>query len=99
MALVPLGRGLGPGRQAFRVKVTKDFSYRSERLAGDGWILVGDAFGFLDPIYSSGIFLALKSGEMAADAICEGLEKGDVSAAQLGRFGDEYLRGMEAFHQ
>ena len=95
----PLQERLARARQVFPVKVTKDFSYRSERLAGDGWVLVGDAFGFLDPIYSSGIFLALKSGEMAADAICEGLEKGDVSAAQLGRFGDEYLDGMEAFRK
>ena len=42
-------------------------------MAGDGWVLVGDAFGFLDPLYSSGVLLALRSGEMAADAIVEGL--------------------------
>ena len=41
-------------------------SYRATRSAGHGWALVGDAFGFLDPLYSSGILLALKSGEMAA---------------------------------
>ena len=40
--------------------------------SGDGWVLVGDAFGFLDPLYSSGVLLALRSGEMAADAIVEG---------------------------
>ena len=45
-------------------------------------MLVGDAFGFIDPIYSSGLFFALKSGEMAADAICEGLDRGDLSARQ-----------------
>ncbi len=55
------------------VHVLSDFSWRSTRCAGDGWVLVGDAFGFLDPVYSSGVFLALKSGEMAADAIIEGL--------------------------
>ena len=93
----PLQERLSPARQLFPVKTTKDFSYRSERLSGEGWVLVGDAFGFLDPIYSSGIFLALKSGEMAADAICEGLGKDDVSADQLGKFGDEYLHGVEAF--
>ena len=64
-----------------------DYSYRSTRVAGDGWVLVGDAFGFLDPLYSSGVLLALKSGELAADAIVEGLTKGDTSAAQLGRVG------------
>src|SRR5262249_54883011 len=58
---------------------TKDFSYRCSRVAGDGWVLIGDAFGFLDPIYSSGVFLALKSGELAADAVAEGLRRGDFS--------------------
>ena len=55
---------------------TKDYSYRSTQVAGDGWVLVGDAFGFLDPLYSSGVLLALKSGELAADAIVEGLARG-----------------------
>src|SRR5687768_18094976 len=50
------------------VHVLSDFSYRATRCAGEGWVLVGDAFGFLDPMYSSGVYLALKSGEMAADA-------------------------------
>src|SRR6476659_8402512 len=49
--------------------LTRDYSYRSTTVAGDGWVLVGDAFGFLDPLYSSGVLLALRSGEMAADAI------------------------------
>ncbi|HUG90319.1 MAG TPA: NAD(P)/FAD-dependent oxidoreductase, partial [Planctomycetaceae bacterium] len=66
---------------------TKDYSYRSKQVAGDGWVLVGDAFGFLDPLYSSGVLLALRSGEQAADAIVEGLATGDTSAAQLGRWG------------
>ena len=35
--------------------VTSDFSYRSRQVAGDGWVLIGDAFAFLDPIYSSGV--------------------------------------------
>src|SRR3954462_2999324 len=75
--------------------VTRDYSYRSTRVAGNGWVLVGDAFGFLDPLYSSGVLLALKSGELAADAIAEGLAKGDVSAAQLGRWGEMFNRGVD----
>jgi len=46
---------------------TKDYTYRAKEVAGDGWVLIGDAFGFLDPLYSSGVLLALRSGEMAAD--------------------------------
>jgi flavin-dependent dehydrogenase len=75
--------------------VTRDYSYRSKQVVGDGWVLVGDAFGFLDPLYSSGVLLALKSGELAADAICDGLEKGDTSAAQLGRWGDTFNLGVD----
>jgi flavin-dependent dehydrogenase len=74
---------------------TKDYSYRSKQVAGDGWVLIGDAFGFLDPLYSSGVLLALKSGELAADAIAEGLSKGDVSAAQLGKWGEMFSRGVD----
>ncbi|HZZ81699.1 MAG TPA: NAD(P)/FAD-dependent oxidoreductase [Gemmataceae bacterium] len=74
---------------------TKDYSYRSKQVAGDGWVLVGDAFGFLDPLYSSGVLLALKSGELAADAIAEGLKNNDVSAAQLGKWGDLFNRGVD----
>ena len=64
-------------------------------MAGDGWVLVGDAFGFLDPLYSSGVLLALKSGELAADAIAEGLAKGDLSAAQLGKWGPAFNQGVD----
>ncbi len=76
-------------------RAAKEYTYRSKRAAGDGWVLVGDAFGFLDPLYSSGVLLALKSGSMAADAVTEGLEKGDTSAAQLGKWEDEFVKGMD----
>jgi flavin-dependent dehydrogenase len=74
---------------------TKDYSYRSTQVAGEGWVLIGDAFGFLDPLYSSGVLLALKSGEMAADAICDGLAKNNLSAAQLGNWGDTFKKGVD----
>ncbi len=82
-------------RRATGYFATKDYSYRATRVAGDGWVLVGDAFGFLDPLYSSGVLLALKSGELAADAIAEGLAKGDTSAAQLGTWGPLFNRGVD----
>jgi flavin-dependent dehydrogenase len=88
-------RRLAGGRRATGYFATKDYSYRSKRVAGDGWVLVGDAFGFLDPLYSSGVLLALKSGELAADAIALGLAKGDVSATQLGRWGELFNRGVD----
>ena len=83
------------GKRVTGYFATKDYSYRATRVAGDGWVLVGDAFGFLDPLYSSGVLLALRSGEMAADAICDGLDKGDTSAGQLGRWGPVFNAGVD----
>jgi flavin-dependent dehydrogenase len=57
------------GRQVEPVRVTGEYSYHSKRIGGNGFCLVGDAFAFLDPLFSTGVFLALKSGEMAADAL------------------------------
>ena len=74
---------------------TRDYSYRAEKVSGEGWVLIGDAFGFLDPLYSSGVLLALKSGEMAADAISEGLASNDTSAAQLGKWGPTLNEGID----
>jgi flavin-dependent dehydrogenase len=88
-------RRVAGARRAAGFYSTKDFSYRSRQVAGDGWVLVGDAFGFLDPIYSSGVFLALKSGQLAADAVAEGFAKGDLSAGQLGHWGPGFIEGIE----
>ncbi|MFO1063706.1 MAG: NAD(P)/FAD-dependent oxidoreductase [Pirellulales bacterium] len=74
---------------------TRDYSYRCTKVAGDGWVTIGDAFGFLDPLYSSGVLLALRSGELAADAIVEGLGKGDTSGEQLGKWGPLLNQGID----
>ena len=95
----PLKQRLEGAKQLFPIQTTKDFSYRASRIAGNNWVLVGDAFGFLDPVYSTGLFLALKSGEMAADVIIEAFEKNDFSEAQLGSFGSAFVDGMEAFRK
>ncbi|MEX0715125.1 MAG: tryptophan 7-halogenase, partial [Planctomycetaceae bacterium] len=76
-------------------RAAREYSYRSTKAAGDGWVLVGDAFGFLDPLYSSGVLLALRSGEMAADAIGDALAAGDTSAKTLGRWEAGFVKGME----
>lgn len=76
-------------------RAQKEYSYRAKQAAGDGWVLVGDAFGFLDPLYSSGVLLALTSGSMAADAVTDGLAKGDTSERQLRRWEHEYVKGMD----
>jgi flavin-dependent dehydrogenase len=76
-------------------RAQKEYSYRATQAAGNGWVLVGDAFGFLDPLYSSGVLLALTSASMAADSIHEGIARGDTSARQLRKWEPEFVQGME----
>jgi flavin-dependent dehydrogenase len=71
----PLVRNrIGAGRRVSQVYTAADFSYRSERLTGDRWLLAGDAAGFIDPVFSSGVFLAVLAGEQAADVLDEVLD-------------------------
>ncbi|MCL6504036.1 MAG: tryptophan 7-halogenase [Pirellulales bacterium] len=86
---------LAQARRAADFYAAKEYSYRSRQAAGDGWVLVGDAFGFLDPLYSSGVLLALRSGEMAADAVADGLEANDTSERVLRRWEPAFVQGME----
>src|SRR5690606_28431179 len=89
--LIPL---LADAKRVAPFRVAKEYSYRSTKPAGDGWVLIGDAFAFLDPLYSSGVLLALRGGACAADAIHEGLTKGDTSEAQLGSWTPTFIEGM-----
>ena len=54
---------LAQGQQFGKYHTTAEYSYRGEHSAEDGLVLVGDAFAFLDPVFSSGVYLALRSGE------------------------------------
>lgn len=90
---------LAPGEQFGRYWVTGEFSYRSQHCAADGLILAGDAFAFLDPVFSSGVFLALRSGELAGDAADAALTANDFSAAQFGPYGEHLCAGIEAMRK
>jgi flavin-dependent dehydrogenase len=61
--------------------------------------LAGDAFGFLDPVFSSGVLLALRSGELAADAVDAALQAGDVSASRFAAYGAQVCAGIEAMRK
>ncbi len=66
-------------RRVAPVRTTSDFSYTVRRLAGDRWLLVGDAAGFVDPVFSTGVHLAARGGVAAADAVHMALSRGDCS--------------------
>lgn len=90
---------LTQGQQFGEFWVTGEYSYRAEHCASDGLLLVGDAFAFLDPVFSSGVFLALKSGEMAADAVDAALAKGSVAAGEFAKYGDELCEMIEVMRK
>lgn len=75
--------------------VAKEFSYTTSRAAGDGWTLVGDAWGFIDPVYSSGVYFALKSADMASACVVDALKHDDPSAERLGAWSDEFKAGTK----
>jgi flavin-dependent dehydrogenase len=75
--------------------ITSEYSFRSRYCAADGLLLAGDSFGFLDPVFSSGVMLALKSGTLAADAIYAGYEAQDFSAERFTEYGRFLQEGIE----
>ncbi|TWT75195.1 NAD(P)/FAD-dependent oxidoreductase [Allorhodopirellula solitaria] len=82
-----------------KFRTAKEFSYMSREHAGPGWVLIGDAFGFLDPVYSSGVYFALEMGVRAGDAIVEGLQSDDVSAQQIANWSDNFKAGVDRLRQ
>jgi flavin-dependent dehydrogenase len=76
------------------VRGIKKLAYWNRQAAGDGWVMIGDAAAFLDPIYSSGLFLALGSAELAAQSVHEALVTDDLSAESLGTFAAPLVQGV-----
>jgi FADH2-dependent halogenase len=76
-------------REARRVSPARfdvDYSYLATRMVGDRWVAVGDAGSFLDPVFSTGVLLAMQGGLEAAEAIDAGLRAGDLSARRFARY-------------
>jgi flavin-dependent dehydrogenase len=86
---------LAPGRQVGSYFITSEYSFHSRHCGCDGLLLVGDAFAFLDPVFSSGVMLALKSGCQAADAVHEALLTGDFSPARFAGYARTIREGVE----
>jgi flavin-dependent dehydrogenase len=90
---VARGQVCGPYR------TTAEYSYRARHCATDGLVLTGDAFAFLDPVFSSGVFLALRGGELAADAVDAALAAGDTRAARFADYGRQLCYGIESMRR
>jgi flavin-dependent dehydrogenase len=74
-----------------------DFSYRNTRLAGDRWLLAGDAAGFIDPVFSSGVFLAIMSAEQAADTLEEVLRDESKRKRSFNKYSRTVNRIMDIY--
>ena len=82
----PAASLLERARRVSPARVDVDYSYLATRTAGDRWVAVGDAAAFLDPIFSTGVLLAMQGGLDAAEAIDAGLRTGDLSARAFARY-------------
>ena len=86
---------LAGGRQVGEYRITSEYTHHARHCYADGLLLAGDAFCFLDPVFSSGVMLALKSGVLAADAIHEALGARDFSPARFAEYGRLLREGIE----
>jgi flavin-dependent dehydrogenase len=86
---------LATGEQTGPYYLVNEFSFHSRHCAEEGLLLAGDAFCFLDPVFSSGLMLALKSGVMAADAIHEAIVARDFSPGRFAAYGESLREGIE----
>lgn len=86
---------LATGRCLGEYWLTAEYTFRSQYSAAEGLVLVGDAYGFLDPVFSSGLMLALKSGVAAADAVEAALQAGDFRAERFSEYSRSMHEGIE----
>jgi flavin-dependent dehydrogenase len=86
---------LAVGQQVGDYYITSEYSRHSKYCSAPGLLLVGDAFAFLDPVFSSGVMLALKSGVLAGDEVHKGLLDGDLSPERFAFYGTTIRAGVE----
>jgi FADH2-dependent halogenase len=83
--------------RATQVYTAADFSYRNTRLSGERWLLAGDAAGFIDPVFSSGVFLAVMAGEKAADTLQAVLDNPGKRRRLFARYDKAVHRAMDVY--
>jgi flavin-dependent dehydrogenase len=94
-----VARLMAAAERRWPVRIERDFSYASTRYAGDRWITVGDAGSFLDPVFSSGVAIALESGLEGARAVERGLARGDLSARAFRTFDQRQRARYRSFRR
>jgi FADH2 O2-dependent halogenase len=89
-------------RNSERVRPFKpegDYSYAMRQVCGDGWLMIGDAARFVDPIFSSGVSVAMNSARLASYDIVAAAEKGDFSRASFQTFESKLRRAVGNWYE
>jgi FADH2-dependent halogenase len=84
-------------RPTLPIQTLSDFSYYNRRLVGDRLLRVGDAAGFMDPIFSAGVLLAMWSGKLAALTLIESLRRGTASGRPFASYERRVRRGLKFY--
>ncbi len=79
------------------VSATGNYSYSTDRAGGERYILLGDAYTFIDPVFSTGVYLAMYSAFAGAEAVESSLDNPDRAATAVKRYESAVKRGPEAF--
>jgi flavin-dependent dehydrogenase len=90
---------MGAARREWPVRAERDFSFGARTYAGDRWLLVGDAGSFLDPVFSTGVAIALESGVEAGRALDAALAAGDLSARAFAVFNRRQRQRYRSFRR
>jgi flavin-dependent dehydrogenase len=95
----PVRERLAKARRVSPVHVTSDFSYRNSRLWSSRCVRVGDAAGFIDPIFSSGVFLAMYSARAAVGAVEVALKAGTDGSAEFAAYASRVQTAMTIYQE
>jgi flavin-dependent dehydrogenase len=92
-----VAEGLRGARRITPVRSAANFSYRTQPVAGDRFVCVGDTLAFVDPIFSSGVYIAMQTGELAAAEILNAFAAGRFEARRFNAYGRRVRRGVGPF--
>ena len=90
---------LDGARRTMPVQTVSGISYINDSFVGNGFVLVGDASMFVDPIFSAGVTLAVRGGVYAADCILDAFQHSDFSAARLKPYESRIRQPMDRIFQ
>ncbi|MFI5445034.1 NAD(P)/FAD-dependent oxidoreductase [Polaromonas sp. UC242_47] len=98
IAMCPaLSERLAQATLSSEVEATGNFSYACERTHGPNYLMIGDAFTFIDPVFSSGVMLAMQGGFVGADTVDTCLREPTKAASALARFDKQVRLGPKEF--